>query len=62
MTSTDPNDEITAGHRQAPISSHEWNRQTTVDARNVLQTQLSSASGDSSQQIQEQRSVISELD
>ncbi|CAF0907859.1 unnamed protein product [Adineta ricciae] len=56
--SNDPNEEITAGHRQAPISNQEWNRQTTVDARNVLQTQLSSASGESSQQLQEQRTVI----
>ena len=33
--------EITAGNRLASMTSEEWNRQTTVDARNVLQTQQS---------------------
>lgn len=37
------NEEITAGHRPAPMSNDEWNQQTTVDARNVLQTQQSVA-------------------
>lgn len=36
--SMDPNQEITAGRRLPSISKDEWKRQTTVDARNVLQT------------------------
>ena len=60
--SNDSTEEITAGHRPAPISNQEWNQQTTVDARNVLQTQLSTASGESPHPLQEQRSVISEFD
>ena len=39
--SSDANQEITAGNRLVPITNEEWNQQTTVDARNVLQTQQS---------------------
>ena len=41
IDSMDPNQEITAGRRLPSISKDEWNRQTTVDARNVLQTHQS---------------------
>ncbi|CAF1205886.1 unnamed protein product [Adineta steineri] len=49
----DTNAEITAGNRPSSISNAEWNQQTIVDARNVLQTQLSN---EPSQQLHEQRS------
>ncbi|CAF0916390.1 unnamed protein product [Adineta steineri] len=52
-TPNDPNDEITAGHRPTPTTNDEWNRQTLVDARNILQTQQSN---EPSQQINDQRS------
>ena len=50
--SNDVNEEITAGNRPTPANNGEWNQQTIVDARNVLQTQQSN---DSSQQTNEQR-------
>ena len=50
--------EITAGNRLAPMTSEEWNRQTTVDARNVLQTQLSQDVGPF---VHEQRAETSEI-
>jgi hypothetical protein len=50
--SNDPNEEITAGNRPAPASNGQWNQQTIVDARNVLQTQQSS---EPSQQSNEPR-------
>jgi hypothetical protein len=59
--SNDVNEEITAGNRPAPATNGEWNRQTIVDARNVLQTQQSN---DSSHQTNEQRagkSAFSEI-
>ena len=34
----DTSPEITAGRRLPSITKEEWNRQTTVDARNVLHT------------------------
>lgn len=51
-------DEITAGHRPTPSSNGEWNQQTLVDARNVLQTQQSN---EASQQTTEQRTGKSNL-
>ncbi|CAF1202772.1 unnamed protein product [Rotaria sordida] len=42
--STDSNEEITAGNRPTSVSNEEWNQQTLVDARNVLQPQISEAS------------------
>jgi hypothetical protein len=55
----DSNEEITSGSRPLPISNEEWNQQTIVDARNVLQSQLSN---ETSHQFNEQRSVKSKLD
>jgi hypothetical protein len=54
--SDDSNNEITAGSRPVSVSNDEWNQQTIVDARNVLQTQQSIEP--SSPQYNEQRSVI----
>ncbi|UJR10172.1 hypothetical protein I4U23_014388 [Adineta vaga] len=56
-SSNDANEEITAGQGPAPVSNEQWNRQTTVDARNVLQTQLSTAS-DPTQQLLDKRFVM----
>jgi len=56
--SDDSNEEITAGNRPVSVSNEEWNQQTIVDARNVVQTQQSI---DSPQQYNEQRSVISTI-
>lgn len=52
VRSNDSNEEITAGSRPTPATNGEWNQQTIVDARNVLQTQQSS---EASQQTYEQR-------
>lgn len=53
-TSTnDSNEEITAGNRPLSVSNEEWNQQTIVDARNVIQTQQSV---EPSRQFSEQRS------
>jgi hypothetical protein len=54
--SDDSNEEITAGNRSVSVSNEEWNQQTIVDSRNVLQTQQST---EPSQQYHEQRSVKS---
>ena len=51
--SNDSNEEITAGSRPLPISNEEWNQQTIVDARSVVQTQQSV---EPSRQFNEQRS------
>jgi len=51
--SNEQNEEITAGNRPTPTINGEWNQQTIVDARNVLQTQQSN---ESSHQTNEQRS------
>jgi hypothetical protein len=48
----DSNEEITAGSRSTQMTNTEWNQQTTVDARNVLQTQQSN---EPSQYINDQR-------
>jgi hypothetical protein len=50
--SNELNEEITAGNRPTPVTNNEWNQQTIVDARNVLQTQHSN---EVSQQTNEQR-------
>jgi hypothetical protein len=50
---TDSNEEITAGNRPVPVSNDEWNQQTIVDARSVLQIQQSV---EPSQVYNEQRS------
>ena len=50
------NEEITAGNRPVSVSNEEWNQQTIVDARGVLQSQISS--NDSLPQYNEQRSTI----
>ncbi len=50
--SNEMNEEITAGNRPTPVTNDEWNQQTIVDARNVLQTQHSN---EVSQQTNEQR-------
>ncbi len=55
--SNDVTEEITAGNRP-PATNGEWNQQTIVDARNVLQTQQSN---DSSQQTNEQRTGKSKI-
>jgi hypothetical protein len=47
------NEEITAGNRPLSVSNEEWNQQTIVDARNVIQTQQSV---EPSRQFNEQRS------
>jgi hypothetical protein len=52
--SEDSNEEITAGNRPVSVSNKEWNEQTIVDARNVLQTQQSV---EPSHQYNQQRSV-----
>jgi hypothetical protein len=51
--SNDSNEEITAGNRPLSVSNEEWNQQTIVDARNVIQTQQSV---EPSRQFNEQRS------
>jgi hypothetical protein len=56
--SNDITEEITAGNRRTPATNGEWNQQTIVDARNVLQTQQSN---DSSQQTNEPRSGKSKI-
>ncbi|CAF2539815.1 unnamed protein product [Rotaria sp. Silwood2] len=43
-TSTDCNTEITADNRSSPVSNEEWNQQTLIDVRNILQPQISNAS------------------
>lgn len=52
IRSNESNEEITAGCRPAPLTNGEWNQQTILDARNVLQTQQSN---ETSQQPNEQR-------
>ena len=56
--SNETNEEITAGSRPTPATNGEWNQQTIVDARNVLQTQQSN---EASQQTSEQRSGKSKI-
>jgi hypothetical protein len=56
--SNEQNEEITAGNRPTPAINGEWNQQTIVDARNVLQTQQSN---ESSHQTNEQRSGKSKI-
>jgi hypothetical protein len=57
--SNDQNEEITARSRPTPATNNgEWNQQTIVDARNVLQTQHSN---ETSQQTNEQRSGKSKI-
>ena len=46
-------DEITGGTRSSAANHGKWSQQTIVDARNVLQTQLSN---EPSQQTNDQRS------
>jgi hypothetical protein len=57
--SGDSNEEITSGQRPVSVSNDEWNQQTTVDARNVLQTQQSV---EPSQLYHTQQSVQSTID
>ena len=58
----DPNQEITAGRRLPSISKDEWNRQTTVDARNVLQTYQSIDQTLSSQESRTEKSTRDAID
>jgi hypothetical protein len=55
----DSNEEITAGQRPVSVSNDEWNQQTIVDSRNVLQTQQSI---EPSQLYHTQQSVQSTID
>lgn len=56
--SNDSNDDVPDDNRPTSMNNGQWNQQTIVDARNVLQTQQSS---DSSQQTNEQRSNKSKI-
>ena len=56
--STESNEDVPADNRPTSVNSGQWNQQTIVDARNVLQTQQSS---DSSQQSNEQRTSKSKM-
>ncbi|CAF0820113.1 unnamed protein product [Rotaria sp. Silwood1] len=51
--STDSNEETTASNHSVSGSNEEWNQQTLIDARNILQPQMSNASW---QYFQEQQS------
>ncbi|CAF3373367.1 unnamed protein product [Rotaria sp. Silwood1] len=42
--STDSNEENTASNHSVSGSNEEWNQQTLIDARNILQPQMSNAS------------------
>ena len=57
--SNDTNEDVPADNRPTPVNNGQWNQQTIVDARNVLQTQQSS---DTSQQSNEQRPGKSKMD
>jgi len=52
--SDDSNAAITSGNRPVSVTNEEWNQQTTVDARSVVQTQQSN---ESLPQYDQQRSV-----